>query len=116
MLEKEPDNGTREGWRYCLTLLKTPSQSTRPLKIRANLSDLNILQTLYLDLKPVVQRLDLSYECTRYYAYSVIKAQIHQVSRRADHLLHLIAFVTFQTFKLNDTLIDALLSAVQAAE
>src|ERR1039457_3565770 len=116
LLEKEPDNGSSGGWRYRLTLLKRPFQSTRPLKIRANLSDLDTLQTLYLDLKPVVQSLDLNYECTRFYAYSVIKAQISQVSRRADdRLLHLIAFVAYQTFKLNDTLIDTLLSAVQAA-
>ncbi len=116
-LEKEPDNGTSDGWRYRLTLLKRPFQSTRPIKIRANLADLDTLQMLYLDLKPVVQRLDLSYECIRYYAYSVIKGQIPQVSRRAadDRLLHLIAFVAYQTFKLNDTLIDTLLSAVQAA-
>ncbi|BBP02283.1 Tn3 family transposase [Sulfuriferula nivalis] len=117
LLEKETDNGTIEGWRYRITLLKRPFQSTRPLKIRANLADLGTLQSLYLDLKPAVQCLDLSYECIRYYAYSVIKAQIPQVSRRAadDRLLHLIAFVVYQTFKLNDTLIDTLLSAVQAA-
>jgi TnpA family transposase len=117
LLEKETDNGTIEGWRYRITLLKRPFQSTKPLKIRANLADLGTLQSLYLDLKPAVQCLDLSYECIRYYAYSVIKAQISQVSRRAadDRLLHLIAFVVYQTFKLNDTLIDTLLSAVQAA-
>jgi len=117
LLEKEPDNGASGGWRYRLTLLKRPFQSTRPIKIRANLADLDTLQTLYLDLEPLVKQLDLSYECARYYAYSVIKAQIPQVSRRADHdrLLHLIAFVAYQTFKLNDTLIDTLLSAVQAA-
>lgn len=96
--------------------MKRPFQSTRPIKIRANLADFSTLQTLYLDLKPLVEHLDLSYECARYYAYSVIKAQIPQVSRRADHdrLLHLIAFIAYQTFKLNDTLIDTLLSAVQA--
>ena len=117
LLEKEPDSGASEGWRYRITLLKRPYQSTRPLKIKANLADLDTLQSLYIDIKPVVQQLDLSYECTRYYAYSVIKAQIPQVSRRAadDRLLHLIAFVVFQTFKLNDTLIDTFLSAVQAA-
>jgi hypothetical protein len=82
-LEKEPDNSASEGWRYRLTLLKRPFLSTRPLKIKANLSYLDALQTLYLDLNPVVERLDLSYECTRYYAYSVIKAQIPQVSRRS---------------------------------
>jgi hypothetical protein len=117
LLEKEPSNSTEEGWRYRLTLLKKPNQSTRPAKIRANLADLGTVQTLYLDLMPVVQRLDLSYESIRYYAYSVIKAQIPQVSRRADEdrFLHLIAFIVYQTFKLNDILIDILLSAVQAA-
>jgi Domain of unknown function (DUF4158) len=117
LLEKEPSNSTEEGWRYRLTLLKKPNQSTRPAKIRANLADLDTVQTLYLDLMPVVQRLNLSYETIRYYAYSVIKAQIPQVSRRADEdrFLHLIAFIVYQTFKLNDLLIDALLSVVQAA-
>jgi len=117
LLEKEPSNGTEEGWRYRLTLLKKSYQSTRPAKIRANLTDLDTVQTLYLDLMPVVQRLNLSYESIRYYAYSVIKAQIPQVSRRADEdrFLHLIAFIVYQTFKLNDLLIDTLLSAVQAA-
>jgi TnpA family transposase len=117
LLEKEPADGTDEGWRYHLTLLKRPFQSTRPSKIRANLADLDTLQSLYLDLRPVVERLNLSCEHIRYYAYSVIKAQIPQVSRRADEdrFLHLIAFVVYQTFKLNDTLIDTLLSAVQAA-
>ena len=117
LLEKEPSNGTEEGWRYRLTLLKKSYQSTRPAKIRANLADLDTVQTLYLDLMPVVQRLNLSYESIRYYAYSVIKAQIPQVSRRSDEdrFLHLIAFIVYQTFKLNDLLIDTLLSAVQAA-
>jgi TnpA family transposase len=117
LLEKEPSNSTEEGWRYRLTLLKKSYQSTRPAKIKANLADLETVQTLYLDLMPVVQRLNLSYESIRYYAYSVIKAQIPQVSRRADEdrYLHLIAFIVYQTFKLNDLLIDTLLSAVQSA-
>lgn len=84
LLEKEPADGTDEGWRYHLTLLKRPFQSTRPSKIRANLADLDTLPSLYLDLRPVVERLNLSCEPIRYYAYSVIKAQIPQVSRRAD--------------------------------
>jgi len=53
LLEKEPSNGTEEGWRYRLTLLKKSYQSTRPAKIRANLADLDTVQTLYLDLMPV---------------------------------------------------------------
>jgi len=117
LLEKEPGGDNEAGWRYRPTLMKKPSQSSRPSRIKTNLADLQTLQGLYLDLKPVSQRLGLSYECIRYYAYSVIKAQVPQMSRRADEdrYLHLIAFVIYQTFKLNDTLIDTLLMAVQAA-
>jgi hypothetical protein len=115
LLEKESGVGANDGWRYHLTLLKKPYQSTQPSKIRANLADMKTLQGIYTDLKPVSQRLNLSYECIRYYAYSVIKAQIPQLSQRADRYLHLIAFVIYQTFKLNDTLIDTLLNAVQTA-
>ncbi len=118
LLKKESDdNADTESWHYRLTLLKKPFQSTQPSKIKANLVDLSTLLALYLDLKPIVDQLALSYECIRYYAYSVIKAQIPQVSRRAaeDRYLHLIAFVVYQTFKLHDTLIDTLLLAVQSA-
>jgi hypothetical protein len=75
------------------------------------------LRTLYLELKPVVDRLALGFEGIRYYAYSVIRFQIPQVSRRSaeDRHLHLISFIVYQTFKLQDILIDTLLSAVQAA-
>ena len=98
------------------SLLKKPYQSTKPSKIRANLIDQQSLQELYLDLQPLVERLGLSYGSIRYCAYSVIKSQIPQVSRRADEdrYLHLITFVVYQTFKLNDTLIDILLNTVQA--
>lgn len=116
LLDKEsadPD----ESHRYRLTLLKKPYLSTRPLKIRANLEDLKQLSALYLDLQPVVAALALNPETVRYYAYSVLKSRIAQVSRRdaADRHLHLITFVIHQTFRLNDILADTLLSAVQSA-
>ena len=46
LLEKEPDNGGGEGWRYHLTLLKKANQSTQPSKIKANLADMDTLQAL----------------------------------------------------------------------
>jgi hypothetical protein len=112
LLEKEPETGAANGWRYRLTLLKKPDQSTQPSKIKANLADLGTLRALYLDLKPVVDRLALSFEGIRYYAYSVIRFQIPQMSRRSaeDRHLHLISFIVYQTFKLQDILIDTLLS------
>ena len=63
-----------------------------------------------------MNQLSLNHESLRYYAYSVIKSQIHQVFRRAEEgrYLHLIAFIVTQTLKLQDMLIDTLLLAVQA--
>ena len=117
LLEKEPGPSADGGWRYRLTLMKKPHQSSSPSKVKANLADLKTLQGLYLDLKPVWMKLQLSSECVRYYAYSVIKAQIPQVSRRANEgrYLHLIAFIIHQTFKLNDILVDTMLGAVRSA-
>jgi len=116
LLEKAPEAGAANGGRYRLTRLKRPSQSTQPSRIKANLADLQTLQALYLDLKPVVDRLALGFEGLRHYACSVIRYQIPQVSRRSadDRHLHLVCFIAYQTFKLQDILVDALLSAVQA--
>lgn len=116
LLEQVSGSGSDDKWRYQITLLKKPYQSTRPLKIKANVTDLQNLLAIYLELKPVVDRLKLSHECLRYYAYSVAKSQVHQISRRAveDRYLHLIAFIVCQTLKLQDMLVDTLLLAVQA--
>lgn len=53
----------------------------------------------------------------RHYAYLVIKSQIPQISRRSVPIryLYLIAFIAYQTFKLNDMLIDTLLQTVKNA-
>ena len=116
LLEKVTGTGSDDKWRYQLTLLKKASQSIRPAKIKANITDMNYLMTLYLEFKPVINHLALGYECVRYYASSVVKSQVHQISRRAedDRYLHLIAFTVYQSLKLQDMLIDTLLLSVQA--
>lgn len=117
LLQKHVKTGNDESRRYSITFLKKPFQSTKPSKIKVNLTDLETLLAFYLDLRPIIDLLALRYECIRHYAHSVIKFQIPQVSRRAtgDRYLHLIAFIVFQTYKLNDTLIDTLLFAVQSS-
>ncbi len=113
-LEKEDEN---LDWSYRLTLFKKTYQSTKPLKIRANLDDLKALQQLYLEFHPVITKLNLSAASVRHYAYLVIKSQIPQISRRSVPIryLYLIAFIAYQTFKLNDMLIDTLLQTVKNA-
>ena len=113
-LQKEDEN---LDWCYRLTLFKKTYQSTKPLKIRANLDDLKALQQLYLEFHPVITKLNLSAASVRHYAYLVIKSQIPQISRRSVPIryLYLIAFIAYQTFKLNDMLIDTLLQTVKNA-
>lgn len=121
LLKKESDPQEVESplkvQRHRLTLLKKAFQSTKPAKIKANIADLQLLQGLYLRLEPVIKALGLTQQGLRYYANSVIKAEIFQVSRRAaeDRYLHLLSFIAHQTFRLQDTLIDTLLQAVQSA-
>lgn len=118
LLGKVAGSGSDDKWRYQVTLLKTPSQSTAPAKIKSNISDLSELLAFYLEFKPLLAKLGLSYMCLRFYASSVVKLQVHQVIRRKDsrRYLHLIAFIACQTLKLQDMLIDTLLLAVQAAK
>jgi hypothetical protein len=81
---------------YKLTLLKKLSQSTKPSKIRETITDLLVVQGLYRDFLPILCALDLNHEGIRYYAHSVIKSEIFQVTRRSseDRYLHLIALIT----------------------
>lgn len=99
-----------------LSLLKKFHHSTKPAKIKANIADLQLLRSLYGAIEPTLLALGLTDEGLRYYANSVIKAEIFQVSRRAapDRHLHLLAFIAYQTFKLHDLLIDACLQSVQS--
>ena len=100
---------------YKLTLLKKLSQSTRPSKIKETITDLLVVQGLYRDFLPILCALDLNHEGVRYYAHSVIKSEIFQVTRRSseDRYLHLIAFVTHQYFRLQDNLLDVLVNVLQ---
>jgi uncharacterized protein DUF4158 len=102
--------------RFKLTLLKRFSQSTKPAKIKANIEDLRLLRPLYHEVESVVATLDLTPEGVRYYANSVLKSRILQVSHRAadDRHLHLVCFIAHRCLRLHDVLIDILLLAVQS--
>jgi TnpA family transposase len=103
--------------RFKLTLLKKISQSTRPLKIKETLSDWQTVKSLYHQLADVIAELDLTHEGLRYYANSVLKSRAFQISQRAslDRHLHLVCFIAHQFYRLQDTLIDILLTVVQNA-
>ena len=116
LFEKEPA-ATEElkVQRSRLALLKQFSHSTKPAKIKANVDDLGTIGELYRPFHEVVRTLDLTPEGLRYYAHSVIKAEVYQVSRRAepDRHLHLLCFIAHQYFHLPDLLMDTLLIAAR---
>jgi hypothetical protein len=113
-LEGEPvDSPTAT---YKLTLLKQFSHSTKPTKIRERVSDLTVLRELHTHLSSVLTALALPPDGIRYYAQSVLKSEIFQITRRAeeDRYLHVVAFITHQYYRLQDNLVDVLLTAVQS--
>ena len=103
---------------YKLTTLKKLSQSSKPAKVSERLNDLLYLKNQYHQLQPVFSALNLDHEAMRYYAGSVIKSRIFQISRREeeDRYLHVIAFIAHQFFSLQDNLVDVLLSTVKTFE
>ncbi len=103
--------------RFKLTLLKSISQSTKPAKIAATLDDWHTLQLLHTAFRPIIAALDLTPDGIRYYANAVLKSQVFQVARRAneDRHLHVICFIAHQFYRLQDTLVDILLTVVQTA-
>lgn len=119
LLEKDAtmqtDGTLSPGQRYRLTLLKKFHPSTKPSRIKANLADWQLLSALYDEMESVLTALGLSQEALSYYAHAVIKAEIFQVTRRAtaDRHLHLLAFLAYQAFRLQDVLLDTLLQCVQ---
>jgi len=103
---------------YKLTTLKKLSQSSKPAKVSEKLDDLFYLKNHYHQLQPVFSALNLDHDAMRYYAGSVIKSRIFQISRREeeDRYLHVIAFIAHQFFSLQDNLVDVFLSTVKTFE
>lgn len=99
---------------YRLTLLKKLSQSTKPTRIKAYLSDFERLAALYGPLESILSMLDLGIAGIRYYAGSVLKSEIFQIHRREsnDRYIHAAAFVAHQFFRMQDHLIDLWLSVM----
>lgn len=100
-----------------LKSLKQPFHSLKASHIKANLNDWQFLQTIYQAIAPIIKQLDLHPEAARFYAQTVLKTDIfHNVRRRDEaRYLHLAAFVVFQTFRLQDLLVDSLLQSVQTS-
>ncbi len=102
--------------RYQLTLMKKFAHSIAPSAIKENVEQLVALRELYLEIRAVLEELDLTREGIRYFATYVLKSPTWRLSAREDHdrYLHMITFVAHQYYQLQDILVDVLLSSVTA--
>lgn len=118
LVQPLPTDGAAPGktTAYKLTLMKKPSQSTKPSKVKERVADLALVEDLYQRLTPVLEALALNPEGIAYHANSVIKSEIFQLARREeeDRYLHLIAFIAHQYYRLEDNLVDVLLISLQS--
>jgi len=99
-----------------LVRLKTINQSTKPGKISESIHGFLIIKKLHTEITPLLDKLALSPEATRYYAEWVIKAKVTQITDMVDdnrRYLHLMAFIAHQFKMWQDTLVDVLLKSVQ---
>ncbi len=101
---------------YKLTLMKKLSQSTKPSKVKERVADLDLVRGLYHQLSPALQAIALKPGGIQYYAHSVIRSEIFQLTRRGDpeRYLHLLAFIAHQYYRLQDNLVDVLLASLRS--
>lgn len=115
-LMESNDTSSAKLKRYELTLMKKFSHSLQPSAIKVNVEQLAALRELYSELRPVIEKLDLTREGIRYFATYVLKSPAWRLSARESHdrYLHLITFITHQYYQLQDFLVDVFLSSVTA--
>ncbi len=103
---------------YRLTLLKKFSQSTKPTQIKERCADLVLLSGAFGKIVPFLTKLDLEGDGLLYFATSVIKSDIFQLNQRSeeDRYIHIIAFIAHQYYRLQDNLVDTLLSSINGFE
>lgn len=103
---------------YKITLLRKFSQSTKPTQVKDRCSDLFTLSNLFHKVLPILSKLDLGSEGTYYLAASTMKSKTFHFMRRQeeDRYIHIIAFIAHQYYRLQDNLIDTLLSSINGFE
>jgi len=112
------DDGPDAVKRHRLTILKQNTQSVRPMVIKARVANHAELAKLFHRVESIVTALGWDQNGMRAYASAVMKSDVHDLRRRktSDRQLHLISFVAYQYYNLQDNLVATLLNSVKAAE
>ncbi len=99
--------------------LKYSNQSIRPKAIQASLELFAQLQSCFIELEPVISKLNLTRDARLYYANWMKKAKLSQVkqfSLSGKRYFHLLLFLENQYYNHQDALVDTLLKCVQSAK
>jgi hypothetical protein len=106
------------GDKSLITEWKTINQSMKARDIQENIELFKKIKSYFNDFLPLLNKINLSAQACEYYATWVKKAKISQIKqfpKKTKSYLHLIAFIQYQFYSWQDTLIDILLKSVQAA-
>lgn len=111
LLEPIPDERDLQVPRYLITLFKRPHQSTRPMKIKENVKLFVHLKKLFDQTNAIISKLDVNEDAIKYYGDLTFKYDVFQLVRKPvlEKYLHLLAFVCYQYYRWQDTLIETLL-------
>lgn len=113
-IESETSKKTKLG-KYKITNLKRFSHSIKPTKIKENIQSLRFFKNIFDNFQEIITTINLSAETIEYYATWSMKADSSQMLAKNDDkkYVHLISFVIYQYYNLQDLLIDILLAAIR---
>lgn len=100
-----------------ITQWKAHNQSTKVMKIHAEIEEFNQIKACFYTLLPLVLTLNLTTNSTDYYATWVKKSKLSQLKQMPDKYklyLHLVAFIQHQFYLRQDALIDIFIKSVQS--
>ena len=96
-----------------LTQLRRTQELMNLKDIRENVRNLRILKTLYHQCLPILKALTLHDAVVEDYALEVMRSRSWQVKRWVGQELHLLCFIQYQYFYLNDTLAKTMVMATE---
>lgn len=114
LLEKEIDNGKEE---YVLTTLHKLSPSDAPKQIRANVEKLEIIQSIFETLQPLLTQLQLNHNAIRHFGEIVQNTESGHIFRKEkiDRYFNLATFCAYQRCIFEDWMVRTLISVCKVA-
>ncbi|MFK7978798.1 MAG: DUF4158 domain-containing protein [Saprospiraceae bacterium] len=114
LLEKAIDNGKEE---YVLTTLHKLSPSDAPKQIRANVKKLELIQSIFTTLQPLLKQLQLNHNAIRHFGEVVQHTESGHIVRKEeiDRYFNLATFCAYQRCIFEDWMVRTLISVCKVA-